>query len=170
MPYVNWVNLMSYDLHGSWDTEESYVGNYLYSHTNLTEIQDALELLWRNNVPASQVNLGIGFYGRSFKLEDSKCNTPGCKQQGGADAGPCTGQSGVLSYAEVQSLIAIFNLNVIYDEVAGVKYLSWNGQLEPKKYVRTPVTNNCNPQITSGLPMTTGRPCSRRLNLPMKMA
>jgi chitinase len=126
MPYVNWVNLMSYDLHGSWDTEDSYVGNYVNSHTNLTEIQTALELLWRNNVPASQVNLGIGFYGRSFELEDSKCNKPGCKQKGPADAGPCTGQAGVLSYDEVQTLINGFNLNTVHDKEAGVKYLSWN--------------------------------------------
>ncbi|KAH7304180.1 glycosyl hydrolases family 18-domain-containing protein [Stachybotrys elegans] len=126
MLYVNWVNLMSYDLHGSWDTEESYVGNIVSSHTNLTEIQDALELLWRNNVPAYQVNLGIEFYGRSFELADSKGNRPGCRQNGPADQGPCTGQAGVLSYEEVEQLVKRYHLNVVYDEEAGVKYLSWS--------------------------------------------
>ncbi len=97
MPLVSWVNLMSYDLHGSWDDEDSYVGNFVNSHTNLTEIKDALNLLWRNDVPANKVNLGIGFYGRSFTLSDSKCSKPGCLQKGPGNKGECTGTEGVLS-------------------------------------------------------------------------
>lgn len=46
---------------------------------NMTEIKDALQLLWRNNVPAEKVNLGLAFYGRSYTLVDPSCNTPGCE-------------------------------------------------------------------------------------------
>jgi GH18 family chitinase len=49
---------------GSWDKESNWIGPKVYGHTNLTVIKDALDLLWRNNVPANQVNLGLGFYGR----------------------------------------------------------------------------------------------------------
>lgn len=56
--------------HGSWDSPENQVGNIVMAHTNITEIQDALNLLWRNDVPANKVNLGIGFYGRTYELED----------------------------------------------------------------------------------------------------
>src|SRR5688572_4622238 len=45
MNHVNWVNLMTYDLHGSWDNDTSYIGPYVYAHTNLTEIDVALNLL-----------------------------------------------------------------------------------------------------------------------------
>lgn len=50
--------------HGSWDSPSDDIGAFVYAHTNLTEIEDALNLLWRNAVPANQVNLGLGFYGR----------------------------------------------------------------------------------------------------------
>ncbi len=35
------------------------IGPYVYAHTNLTEIDQALELFWRESVPASKINLGI---------------------------------------------------------------------------------------------------------------
>jgi hypothetical protein len=64
MEHVDFVNLMTYDLFGSWDKDSNWIGPYVYGHTNLTVIKQALNLLWRNGVPANQVNLGLGFYGR----------------------------------------------------------------------------------------------------------
>jgi chitinase len=32
----------------------------------LTEINEGLELLWRNNINPERVNMGFGFYGRSM--------------------------------------------------------------------------------------------------------
>lgn len=42
--YVDWVNLMSYDLHGVWDSSDP-IGNQVLAHTNLTEIDQALDLV-----------------------------------------------------------------------------------------------------------------------------
>lgn len=42
--YVDWINLMSYDLHGVWDSSNP-IGNQILSHTNLTEIDLALDLV-----------------------------------------------------------------------------------------------------------------------------
>jgi chitinase len=42
--YVSWINLMSYDLHGVWDSSNP-IGNIVLSHTNLTEIDLALDLV-----------------------------------------------------------------------------------------------------------------------------
>lgn len=42
--HVDWINLMSYDLHGVWDSENP-IGSQVLSHTNLTEIDLALELV-----------------------------------------------------------------------------------------------------------------------------
>jgi GH18 family chitinase len=52
----------SYDLHGTWDKGNKWTGNFLNAHTNLTEIDDALDLIWRNDINPGQVVMGIAFY------------------------------------------------------------------------------------------------------------
>ncbi len=46
--YVDWINLMAYDLHGVWDSSDP-IGNQVLAHTNLTEIDQALDLVRLNN-------------------------------------------------------------------------------------------------------------------------
>lgn len=74
-------------LHGVWDADNP-IGSNVLAHTNLTEIKLALDLYWRNDIPPEKLNLGIGFYGRSFQLADPSCHKPGCRFLGGADPGP----------------------------------------------------------------------------------
>lgn len=62
---VDWFNMMLYDLHGTWDSTDKEIGSIVQAHTNLTEIDQALELLWRNKIEPSKVVMGLGFYGRS---------------------------------------------------------------------------------------------------------
>ncbi|KAK0736846.1 glycosyl hydrolases family 18-domain-containing protein [Apiosordaria backusii] len=122
--YVDFINVMSYDLHGVWDRDNP-IGNNIYGHSNVTEIKRAFDLFWRNNVPARKLNLGLGFYGRSFQLEDPACNKPGCKFKGGASKGGCSGESGILSYREIQEIIKKDRLKPFHDKKAGVKYITY---------------------------------------------
>jgi chitinase len=57
---VNWFNLMTYDLHGVWDAASKYIGPKVASHTNITEINLGLDLLWRAGVKPNKVVLGKG--------------------------------------------------------------------------------------------------------------
>ncbi|MCJ1250761.1 hypothetical protein MMC30_007989 [Trapelia coarctata] len=123
--YVDWVSVMSYDLHGTWDANDP-IGNHVLAHTNLTEIKNALDLFWRNDVPATKLNLGLGFYGRSFQLADPACSAPGCLFKGGASPGPCTKNSGTLSYSEIMDVIKQYSLTPVYDVENAVKYITWN--------------------------------------------
>lgn len=52
---------MAYDLHGTWDADSKFVGPYIAPHTNLTEIDLGLDLLWRAGVDSSKVVLGEGW-------------------------------------------------------------------------------------------------------------
>ena len=74
------------------------IGNIVQGHTNLTEIKQSVELLWRNDVQPKQVVLGFGFYGRSFQLENADCSKTGCKFKAGGLPGPCTKGTGTLAY------------------------------------------------------------------------
>jgi GH18 family chitinase len=97
--YLDWFNMMSYDIHGVWDSASVWAGPYVRPHTNLTEIDAGLQLLWRVNVDPAKVVLGLGWYGRSFTLSDPSCNKPWCTFTAGGKAGPCSGESGILSNA-----------------------------------------------------------------------
>jgi chitinase len=59
--YIDWFNFMAYDLHGTWDADSKYVGPYIAPHTNITEIDIGLDLLWRAGVDSSKVVLGEGW-------------------------------------------------------------------------------------------------------------
>ncbi|KAI3336893.1 carbohydrate-binding module family 18 [Xylariaceae sp. AK1471] len=123
---ADWVNLLTYDLHGSWDSPEDQIGSFVYAHTNLTEITDAFDLLWRNDVPANKVNLGIGFYGRTFTLVDKSCTSPGCPFSAAGNQGPCSQQPGILSYKEIEDIRNQYNLKTVDDTVAQVNYFTYD--------------------------------------------
>ncbi|EWC46483.1 hypothetical protein DRE_04206 [Drechslerella stenobrocha 248] len=126
--YIDWFNLMSYDYVGVWDAKNKWTGPYVGAHTNLTMTQQAVELLWRSNVSGDKINMGLGYYGRSFTLKNKNCAQPGCEFMRGGRPGVCSEASGVLMNMEIQSIQRSRDLKPTFDKVAGVKYLSWDDQ------------------------------------------
>ncbi|KAI8631443.1 family 18 glycosyl hydrolase [Xylariaceae sp. FL1651] len=125
---VDWFNFMAYDLHGVWDAASQFVGPYIAPHTNITEIDMGMDLLWRAGVTPDKVVLGTGWYGRSFTLADPSCNTPNgvCQFTSGANAGPCTDASGILSLQEINQVISDNHVTPVWDHTAGVKWITWD--------------------------------------------
>ncbi|KAK7029911.1 putative class V chitinase [Favolaschia claudopus] len=123
---IDWFNMMTYDLHGTWDSTDPFIGAIVGAHTNLTEIDQALQLLWRNNIDPSKVTLGLGFYGRSFTLTDPSCTAAGCAFSSGAPAGECTANVGTLSFPEINRIIAA-GAKVTLDQAAAVKIVTYGG-------------------------------------------
>ncbi|KAI9854059.1 MAG: hypothetical protein M1813_001571 [Trichoglossum hirsutum] len=127
-PYLDWFNVMTYDIHGVWDSSNVYAGPYVRPHTNLTEINEGLDLLWRVGVNPSKVTLGLGWYGRSFTLSDPSCNQPWCLFSAGGTAGACSGEAGILSNAEILRQINALSLTPQVDTTAAVAWITWDNQ------------------------------------------
>ncbi|KAF9876847.1 hypothetical protein CkaCkLH20_05693 [Colletotrichum karsti] len=125
-PHVDFFNVMTYDIHGTWDSTVRSLGPYAFAHTNLTEIDQGLELLWRNNINPERVNMGLGFYGRSFTMKDPSCMAAGCEFTDGARGGECTGTPGVLSAAEIVKILERDDAKMTLDEAAAVQIVTWD--------------------------------------------
>ncbi|KAF5591845.1 class V chitinase [Fusarium pseudocircinatum] len=123
--YVDHFNVMSYDFHGAWDTPKSWLGNHLNSHTNLTEIKEAFDLLWRNDVDPNQVNMGLAFYARTFTASSSSCMSPGCLFDAGGPAEPCTDAVGVMSNPEIMRKLGGKIGSGDLDKAAAIKTLKF---------------------------------------------
>lgn len=52
---IDWFNVMTYDLHGTWDSTIDSLGPKVMAHTNLTEIDMTMDLMWRNDVRVSRL-------------------------------------------------------------------------------------------------------------------
>ncbi|KAK8067767.1 glycoside hydrolase family 18 protein [Apiospora saccharicola] len=125
---IDWFNVMSYDIHGVWDSANRFTGPFIRPHTNLTEIDNGLDLLWRAGVSPEQVTLGLGWYGRSFTLADPSCGVPDgvCRFTAGANPGECSNNAGTLTNAEIKRILASGVATESYDEEAGVKWMQWD--------------------------------------------
>ncbi|KAL9560672.1 hypothetical protein ACKAV7_015163 [Fusarium commune] len=127
-PTVDFFNIMSYDLHGAWDQNVTWTQPYLNAHTNLTEIDLALDLLWRNNIKPEKVVMGLGFYGRAFTAKSPTCLRPGCLFSEPADAGRCSRENGILLNSEIDNEIKTRKLKPVLYKDEAVKTVTWGKQ------------------------------------------
>ncbi|KAJ4142851.1 hypothetical protein NW754_010290 [Fusarium falciforme] len=125
---VDFFNIMSYDLHGLWDQDKKWTGSYLNAHTNLTEIDLALDLLWRNDIDPGQVVLGLGFYGRAFTAANKSCMEPGCMFASGGERGDCSREVGVLLNSEIDAIVKKHSITPKLYRREAVKVATWGDQ------------------------------------------
>ncbi|KAJ5999011.1 hypothetical protein N7451_006821 [Penicillium sp. IBT 35674x] len=126
--HVDFFNIMTYDLHGAWDRGNKWLGPYLLAHTNLTEIQDAMDLLWRNEIPSKKVVMGTAFYGRAFTATSTSCMEPGCTFESAGNKGQCSRENGILLNSEIMDIIDEKGLTPTLYKEAGVKVAHWDDQ------------------------------------------
>lgn len=113
---VDYIVYMTYDLHGQWDTENSYSqegcdnGNCLRSQVNLTETKYSLAMITKAGVPSGKVIVGVTSYGRSFSMAEAGCYGPDCvytgdRRNSDATKGVCTGTAGYIADAEIAEIL-----------------------------------------------------------------
>ncbi|XP_060080738.1 probable endochitinase [Ylistrum balloti] len=103
---LDYIFLMAYDLHGAWD---DYLGHNspLYARAGETEEDKLLNQDWAVNnwlsqgTPNHKLVMGIGTYGRSFKMLSPDGNNMGDPATGPGTAGTFTREAGFLAYYEI---------------------------------------------------------------------
>ncbi|KAI1157988.1 glycoside hydrolase superfamily [Nemania serpens] len=119
-PYVDFLGLLSYDLHD--------VGPVIIGQTNIPELANWTLPLWYDQVDPSKINMGLAYYGRGYTVSDVNCVDVGCNWTGPSRPGPCTAFGGVMSLTEIEELIPQIGVDPILDSEAMMKYLVWSDQ------------------------------------------
>ncbi|ORZ37941.1 glycoside hydrolase superfamily, partial [Catenaria anguillulae PL171] len=116
---LDYIVYMTYDMHGNWDYKIPTLGGKINSHVDLREVANAIKLIMKAGVPSNKILMGIGFYGRSFKLANRGCTEYGCpfvdpkgiipppvdNYEVTAQPGPCTEAGGTLAYGEISYIL-----------------------------------------------------------------
>ncbi|MCL6443269.1 MAG: glycoside hydrolase family 18 protein [Alicyclobacillus sp.] len=74
--YVDWFNLMTYDIHGSWDSYTGLVAPLYTDSKDPGQWSDdaAVQLYLKEGVPANKIVMGVPFYGYDYKGVTSQTN------------------------------------------------------------------------------------------------
>ncbi|CAG5126059.1 unnamed protein product [Candidula unifasciata] len=145
---LDWINLMTYDLHGGWETVTGH-NSPLYKGAQDSGDNAMLNVDWSANywaqqgAPKDKIVVGMPLYGRSFTLTSS-ANGVGAPASPGT-AGTYTREAGYLAYYEICEIIGKgATLNNIADQhvpylVAGNQWVGYdteNSLREKVRYVR----------------------------------
>ncbi|MBM7845570.1 glycosyl hydrolase family 18 protein [Herpetosiphon giganteus] len=121
--YLDFINIMTYDLHGAWEANTNFQSN-LYSiagDPGPTYSVDAGVNAWLNGgTPANKVVVGVPFYGRGWQNVPSTNN--GLFQPG--SAAPATYEAGIEDYKVLKTK----GLTRYSNSAAGAAWLYGNGQ------------------------------------------
>lgn len=104
---VDFINLMTYDLHGSWDGVTGihaplYAGSADYtSYQKQLNIDSVIKYWIAQGAPRDQLILGIPLYGKTFTLANSNNYGVGAASIGAGNAGSFIAESGFLPYNEI---------------------------------------------------------------------
>ncbi|KAF7339160.1 Glycoside hydrolase [Mycena venus] len=102
---VTYLNMMSYDYHGPWDTNVTDQAPVTNPHTSILDMHDSASLYVRAGINLNIVNLGMAYYGRTFQVASSSCVGYNCTMTGGGSPGSCTSTPGILAQLEIESLL-----------------------------------------------------------------
>jgi chitinase len=124
---LDFINVMTYDLHGTWD-------NYADHHAPLRKrpfdtgatqnlhSDGALSYWISKGAPAAKIIFGIPFYGRNFRLANPNNSKPKAPIAGAGTVGPFTKEAGFVAYFEICRWLQEGGWQELQDE-AGSPYL-----------------------------------------------
>jgi len=105
-PYVDLLNLMTYDFHGPWDAKVNFHTAWepVAGSSSSYGIKDVLDY-YTAHFPANKITMGVGGHARTWKLSSNAQTVPGSGAVSGGTAGACTAAVGYLSYREIVEML-----------------------------------------------------------------
>ncbi|KAF9461517.1 glycoside hydrolase [Collybia nuda] len=105
---LDFINMMSYD-YRKWDTFVEGANSTAQPQSSLLDMVDSTLLYVKAGVDMKKVNLGLAWYGRTFKLEDKTC--------------------GVLANFEIDNIIMDADVRPVYHKDSETRWFTHKGDL-----------------------------------------
>jgi chitinase len=126
--YIDWMNLMTYDFHGSWENKTGHNAPLYHNpadpstdlNASKLNVSSAVSEIVKQGMPSRQVVLGLGFYGRGWQNVPEKNNG---LFQSGTLAQVGTWENGVFDYWDLLNKYKNQGYTEYYDFASQVPYL-----------------------------------------------
>ncbi|OIW30102.1 glycoside hydrolase, partial [Coniochaeta ligniaria NRRL 30616] len=108
--YADWINLLAFDIESRGVTPAMTVPS-----SDIRSFDTVLAALTAAGVPSSRINLGLGFFGRSYSISSASCSGVSCPVTHVGVVGPCSGTPSFMSYKEIESTMSHTGLQASHD-------------------------------------------------------
>ncbi|CDW54995.1 Acidic mammalian chitinase [Trichuris trichiura] len=129
---LDFVNLMSYDFHGAWETKTG-INSPLHSRKDdssefkLWNVEESSKYWSNKGMPKKQIIIGLPTYGRGWTLSDASKSYVGAPAQGSSTATEYLREAGVISYYEVCQKLSS-GAKRVWDEESKTPYVVQGNQ------------------------------------------
>eukprot|EP00727_Mastigamoeba_balamuthi_P002559 m51a1_g1230 putative chitotriosidase-1 (478) ;mRNA; r:527908-529341 len=126
-PHLDWINLMTYDLHGSADSVTGPHTALRNPNGDKLTADHAVATYRSAGVPADKLVLGLATYGRTWTLKDPSQHGYGAPVKAGEDglapgaAGGCTQEAGFLAEYEIEDFV-LKGATMVVDNATSTAY------------------------------------------------
>jgi len=128
--HLDLINLMTYDIHGGWESRTG-CNAPLWATDEDTEL-GGISVSWAvdywiaQGASPSKLTMGIGTYGRGWKLKDSSDHGHNAPCTGKSTPGTCTKEAGYMAYYEILDMISSGKATRVYDSQRACPHIVTN--------------------------------------------
>lgn len=116
---MDWINVMSYDYHGSWNNDTGAIASLFDPNKNVNTVYGLQSWIWAGVNP-QKIVMGLPLYGRTWELKDPNVHGFGAPSVG---VGP---GNGTIAFFQVEEFNSQTGATVVYD-VDTVSVYSYSG-------------------------------------------
>ncbi|XP_071550046.1 probable chitinase 10 [Panulirus ornatus] len=125
--YLDFINVMTYDFHGKWETQVGHNAPLLpmettSSYNKKLTVDFSIREWKKEGAPAQKIMVGMPTYGRSFTLSDVAKFDIGAEVTGGGVQGRYTQEAGFMAYYEVCDFLYEDNTTLVWDNEQQVPF------------------------------------------------
>eukprot|EP00928_Gymnodinium_smaydae_P046611 TRINITY_DN3105_c0_g2_i1.p1 TRINITY_DN3105_c0_g2~~TRINITY_DN3105_c0_g2_i1.p1 ORF type:complete len:1355 (-),score=252.20 TRINITY_DN3105_c0_g2_i1:110-4174(-) len=137
--YLDMINLMTYDLHGSWENRTGCNANLYATDVDAAlgggvgageasegyplSVSWAVDYWITHGAAPSKLTMGLATYGRGWKLADRLNHSYNAPTSGACDAGPATKSPGFWAYYEIEAKLSAGTATRYYDNERKCPYI-----------------------------------------------